>query len=240
MTLLQHGDISDAVVAQLAEHQLPKLRVAGSNPVYRSHINNTFQPTINNTAPDTGAVFYFSPLIPIFMSAQWPIPRSKTTVLFTIGYLIVLALIWGLFFRSSDSGGRLLCYILVGVLAVIFLIAFFLSPRRLVLADGVLTIERTVGSRRLPLDDIAEVRRVYIPIGGNVRICGVGGLFGNVGWYYTRDTGRYFAYMGSLSGTVLITMKSGRKYMVNCFDPESLILTLRECQDSTRNKCRSL
>ena len=25
-----------AVVAQLVEHQLPKLRVAGSNPVYRS------------------------------------------------------------------------------------------------------------------------------------------------------------------------------------------------------------
>ena len=27
---------SNAVVAQLVEHQLPKLRVAGSNPVYRS------------------------------------------------------------------------------------------------------------------------------------------------------------------------------------------------------------
>ena len=28
--------VTNAVVAQLVEHQLPKLRVAGSNPVYRS------------------------------------------------------------------------------------------------------------------------------------------------------------------------------------------------------------
>jgi hypothetical protein len=27
-----------AVIAQLVEHQLPKLRVAGSNPVYRSNL----------------------------------------------------------------------------------------------------------------------------------------------------------------------------------------------------------
>ena len=30
-----------AVVAQLVEHQLPKLRVAGSSPVYRSVVNLT-------------------------------------------------------------------------------------------------------------------------------------------------------------------------------------------------------
>ncbi|MDE5877434.1 MAG: PH domain-containing protein [Muribaculaceae bacterium] len=162
------------------------------------------------------------------MPSQWTIPRSKTTVLFTIGYMIVMALVWGLlFFRTADNSGRLLCYILIAVLALIFILAFMFSPRRLILGDDTLTIERTVGSRQLPLEDIAEVRRVYIPPGGNVRICGVGGLFGNVGWYYTRDTGRYFAYTGSTSGTVLITMKSGRKYMVNSVDTEAFIVTLR-------------
>ncbi|MDE5795995.1 MAG: PH domain-containing protein, partial [Muribaculaceae bacterium] len=133
----------------------------------------------------------------------------------------------GLFFHNADNNVRLLCYILVAALALIFLTAFMFSPRRLVLEKDALIIERTVGSRRLPLKDIVEVRRVYIPPGGNVRICGVGGLFGNVGWYYTRATGRYFAYTGSTSGTVLITMNSGRKYMVNTADSESFIITLR-------------
>ena len=30
------GGVRNAIVAQLVEHQLPKLRVAGSSPVYRS------------------------------------------------------------------------------------------------------------------------------------------------------------------------------------------------------------
>lgn len=161
------------------------------------------------------------------MPYQWSIPRSKTTVLMTIGYLIVMALIWGLFFRTADAEGRSLCYIVVGAMVVLFFIAFMFSPRRLTLKDNTLTIERTVGSRRFSLDDIADVKRIFLPVGGNVRICGFGGLFGNVGWYYTRDTGRYFAYMGSTSGSVLITLKSGGKYMVNCADPESFIIALR-------------
>ena len=32
--------LGNAAVAQLVEHQLPKLRVAGSSPVYRSKRNN--------------------------------------------------------------------------------------------------------------------------------------------------------------------------------------------------------
>ncbi len=158
---------------------------------------------------------------------QWLMPRSKTTVLWTIGYIIVMALVWGLFFRTSDSSGRVLCYIVVGAMVIIFLAAFMFSPRRLILNDNTLTIERTVGRRQLPLEDIAEVRRVHVSVDGIVRVCGVGGLFGNIGWYYTRGIGRYFAYMGSTSNLVLITMKSGRKYMVNCVDPESLLITLR-------------
>ena len=34
--ILYYLCIANAVVAQLVEHQLPKLRVAGSSPVYRS------------------------------------------------------------------------------------------------------------------------------------------------------------------------------------------------------------
>lgn len=34
--LIIHNISKNAVVAQLAEHQLPKLRVVGSNPIYRS------------------------------------------------------------------------------------------------------------------------------------------------------------------------------------------------------------
>ena len=32
--------ISNAEVAQLVEHQLPKLRVAGSSPVFRSNVKS--------------------------------------------------------------------------------------------------------------------------------------------------------------------------------------------------------
>ena len=48
-----------AIIAQLVEHQLPKLRVAGSNPVYRSPLTLNQVVANPNPYPNGGCLILF-------------------------------------------------------------------------------------------------------------------------------------------------------------------------------------
>ena len=88
--------------------------------------------------------------------------------------------------------------------------------------DKYLSVNRSLWPKRIPLNEIASIA-LCSPTMAERRICGSGGWFGYWGWFGERDLGKYFAYYGKASDCFLVTLKNGRKYMLGCKDPQSIV-----------------
>jgi hypothetical protein len=61
---------------------------------------------------------------------------------------------------------------------------------------------------------------------GDVRLFGVGGLFGRIGWFWNKSIGRYLAFVKD--GNSLIEIKtSGRTYVVSCDNYEQVLINIK-------------
>ena len=85
-----------------------------------------------------------------------------------------------------------------------------------------LRIRRPLKTKSIPLSDIAAVR-LCPPTMGAIRIIDSGEWFGWYGWFSEGDLGKYFAYYGKSSDCFLVTLKSGRKYMLGCKDAPEMV-----------------
>lgn len=95
-------------------------------------------------------------------------------------------------------------------------------PVSVSVGSDTLNVNMALRSKRIPLPDIESVR-LCSPTMGAKRICGSGGLFGWYGWFREGDIGKYFAYYGKASDCFLVTLKSGRKYMLGCQDAPDMV-----------------
>lgn len=72
----------------------------------------------------------------------------------------------------------------------------------------------------LPLDEIRSVEAEPLAMSGSFRTCGNGGLYSFTGWYWSREMGRFHAYVTDLNRTVVVRMKR-RTAVLSPDDPES-------------------
>lgn len=156
-------------------------------------------------------------------SMRLKVTRGRSTVLFTLAYFVVFALVLILGVSHEGDVPQAAWYAAVALMAGVTVTALVLTPRWILLTPESVTVERTVGSLRMAYSDIADVREAVIQPGTNVGLFALRGLFANIGWYYSRGTGLYFSYTASDRGTVLLTLRNGRKYMVSCAEPSELI-----------------
>lgn len=77
-----------------------------------------------------------------------------------------------------------------GIAALIIVLSWAWAPRGYVVGDGFLTVQRPVGSVRIPLDDIREARPAAPgDLSGCIRLMGSGGVFGYFGLFRTSKLG---------------------------------------------------
>ena len=111
--------------------------------------------------------------------------------------------------------------------AVLFLSALCYMPLSISLDNESLRIKRPLKAKSIPLTEIADVR-LCAPTMGSKRICGSGGWFGWYGWFSEKDLGKYFAYYSKASDCFLVTLKSGKKYMLGCKDAHEMVNAIKE------------
>jgi hypothetical protein len=95
---------------------------------------------------------------------------------------------------------------LVGVINLCILALVYLySPQSYELSDGTLLIKRLIGTVRLPLDSIRELRTGNADdFKGCIRLWASGGLFGYFGLFKTRKLGKCKWYMTNRKNPVII------------------------------------
>lgn len=148
---------------------------------------------------------------------------------FTAAYFIILVLVFGVSYAGGgyDDSNPMLIAFNGGVVAIVVgmtLWCWWLSPKRLEVSDDYLTVVRRIGRKKLALADIVDIER-YGAMGGDLRICGVGGVFGFTGWFKGK-LGKYFAYVGDHRDTVMITLP-WRRYVVSCDRPNELVAEVK-------------
>ena len=123
---------------------------------------------------------------------------------------------------SQQSDNEWAVVILAIAIALLFCLTLFYMPVSVSLDSDALKINRPIRSKKIPLSDI-ESAKLCSPTMGAKRICGSGGWFGWYGWFSEGDLGKYFAYYGKSSDCFLVTLKSGRKYMLGCKDAPEMV-----------------
>ncbi len=136
--------------------------------------------------------------------------------------LIALIIMGGMILIDLHRGYLWAAWVAIGLVVIIFSAALFYMPLSISVNDRELCINRPLKVKTIVLDDITSAV-LCPPTMAERRICGSGGWFGYWGWFSERDLGKYFAYYGRSSDCFLITLKDGRRYMLGCHNPQSII-----------------
>ena len=155
--------------------------------------------------------------------------KSKMLVILTVAVLILL-ISTEIFFLVQVFIGDipyLFSIELSLIIALSIIISYGYAPLTVTLSESSLVLRRGIGRKQFNYSDIEYVE-AYDNKKIAARLCGIGGLFGFIGRYYTEGIGHYFSYVGDYSQAFYFQLKSGKKYMLSCEDREQVISLIRE------------
>lgn len=154
--------------------------------------------------------------------------RVELSTYCVIMSIVSTCVLSGMFWYSITKTDNTLAVILWGgAVTLLYLSAMFYMPLSITLSDKALRINRPLWAKDLLLSDIAYVSLTQPTIGAR-RICGSGGWFGFYGRFRENDLGEYFAYYGKASDCFLVTLKSGKKYMLGCTDAAEMVNAIKD------------
>lgn len=92
-----------------------------------------------------------------------------------------------------------------GVAAVVLLGSYAYSPRGYLILDGAIVVRRGLGSVRISLDGMRELREAHADdLSGSLRLFGSGGLFGWYGIFRTSKLGKCTWYVTNRANVVVL------------------------------------
>jgi hypothetical protein len=97
------------------------------------------------------------------------------------------------------------------------------------ISDNELLIRRMGWANRISLSEIDDIRYEPNIMKGSIRIWGIGGLFGFIGYFRNRRLGSYKAYSTSNKHTVVIDV-NGKKIVVSPDSPSEFVEAVQSIQ----------
>lgn len=139
-----------------------------------------------------------------------------STMFFTI---VLLCASCYLFYRMSKMNVGSCSFIMIGCIAFIVLAtlayAYLSQLKYICIFQDVLVLKRKVGSITIPLNSIKQVlpkkNMMY-----DIRLWGISGLFGHIGWFWNNRLGKYFALVKNGNDMFIIETYNNKFYVVSC------------------------
>lgn len=149
----------------------------------------------------------------------------RSVVITVLLALLLLGL--GLYFLMFDENSVFESYVLLGLLAAIFLCSLYFCPREINIDANNLNIVFPLRVKRVSLEEISKIEPYKVTM-NFVRTFGSGGFFGWWGWFRNQELGKFMVYASELDHVFLVEIKSGKKYVVSCSDPETMCDEVRK------------
>lgn len=116
----------------------------------------------------------------------------------------------------------------LGLLVFTLLYAYISQIRDVCIAEKEVIIRKGIGKINLPVDEIRDVR-FKGNLSTDIRLLGISGLFGHVGLFWNKDSGKYIALVKDGKSTVEIRTDD-KIYVISCDDYERFMNVLNECR----------
>jgi len=162
---------------------------------------------------------------------------SRLTWIVTVAVIVVVVaiavvIVWKAIRAGPDAGAiRVLLVLLAFLPAVSLGILALFAPRGYEVDPDAIVVRRIVGNVVIPRANIREIRRIESrEIGSALRLFGCGGFFGWFGLFYSRQIGRFWAYMGNQTDLVLITQADGTKVVISPYPPDAFLEAIRQTE----------
>lgn len=119
----------------------------------------------------------------------------------------------------------------IGITVTLILLAalvsvFMLHPQYIIADDEGIGIHTLVRTRKIPYSDIERIERAgenFMRWDNTVRLFGIGGMFGNIGWFRSSETGTYQAYVTDRTKAFIIYRKSGKPIAISVSEPDEFM-----------------
>ncbi|HET6527594.1 MAG TPA: PH domain-containing protein [Balneolaceae bacterium] len=116
------------------------------------------------------------------------------------------------------------------ILSIFFVCAFW-GVRGYTISETELLIRRLGWANRIKLSDIDDIRYEPNIMKGSIRIWGIGGLFGFIGYFRNSRLGNYKAYSTSNKHSVVLDV-NGKKIVVSPDSPSEFIEAVQTTQEN--------
>lgn len=161
------------------------------------------------------------------MKTIYECSQSKAMKWLTVvGILIIIAAIiyeiWCVQ-RGMDLWIGITCTL---ILLATLLSVFMIHPQYIIADDEGLGIHTLIRTRRIPYSDIERIERAderFMRWENTIRLFGVGGMLGNIGWFRSSELGTYQAYVTDRTKAFIIYRKSGKSIAISVSEPEEFM-----------------
>ena len=161
------------------------------------------------------------------MKTIYECSRSKAMNYLTIASFIIIiaSIVYVLFMMIYQHmpiwEGVLVILILVGALFAPFLT----YPQYIIVTDEGIGIHTLARTRLIPYSNIETIERLDKSCiqGGTIRLFGIGGMLGNIGWFRNSQLGTFRAYITDSDKVFLIRLKEGKPIAISVSEPDDFM-----------------
>lgn len=161
------------------------------------------------------------------MKTIYECSRSKAMNYLTIASFIIIiaSIVYVLFMMIYQHmpiwEGVLVILILVGALFAPFLT----YPQYIIVTDEGIGIHTLARTRFIPYSNIETIERLDKSCiqGGTIRLFGIGGMLGNIGWFRNSQLGTFRAYITDSDKVFLIRLKQGKPIAISVSEPDDFM-----------------
>ena len=163
------------------------------------------------------------------MKTIYECPQSKgvrvSTALALVFVLVVLILEIYFF---TEMGRSLEAVILTSVLLLVAFSSFLVFPLYIISDDEGIGIRTLIRTRRISFQEIDHIERLdrgerLFGIKDAVRLFGVGGVFGFIGWFRMKGIGTFRSYITDEKKAFLIFRKNGLPIAISVSEPDEFL-----------------
>ena len=147
-----------------------------------------------------------------------------TAIFFVLMFLAILAVIY----KVSNGLGVTTALVVAGLLIVSSVSCFLVFPMYVIADEEGIGIRTLLRTKRISYESIDHIERVgernsLFGFTSAVRLFGIGGVFGYIGWFSSKGVGTFQAYVTDSKKVFLIYRKKGRPIAISVSEPDEFL-----------------
>ncbi len=148
----------------------------------------------------------------------------KSTISFSRFATILTAIVSGALFVAciTTVKDKPVFFTLLAIYIVLFVSMLFYGAAYIKVDSDNIVLGSLLRGKKLPMCDVDNVE-LFHPSAGAIRICASGGFMGYWGVFRENGIGKYYGFYGDPSKCFLVSMKSGKRYVLGCKQPEKMV-----------------